>query len=408
MIFFQMNHTNKRSIYGPILSGSLLISGTCIGGGMLGLPVMTGQAGFIPALLINLLSWVYMLLTGLLYLQANLWMPGESNLASMSNRFLGTIAKNVGSSFFLLLYYCLLIAYISGITPLFSHFFKSIQLAIDPVWIPYLTVFIFGCIIFLGAKTIDRINILFMLGLFITFCLLIVESVPTTSTSLLLEKNWSYSILAAPILFSAYGYHNIIPTISTYLKRDKKKVVWSVIIGTSIPFIVYTLWQWVIIGNVPKEALAHAAHLGLPVTEVIKPYMSSVWFSKITYFFSIFALVTSLIGVSYSMIDFLGDSLKINKKGIYRLFLCLLVFMPPLLFSQTYPGMFIRALSFAGGFGESVLNGIFPVLMVWRGHQHFKLKCFFPFLRNKILLSSLLIFTLFIIVAEIFELSVIS
>ena len=72
-----------------LLSGSLLIAGTSIGAGMLGIPLITGQAGLKPALLITVVTWIYMLMTGLLFLEVTLWMPKGSNVLSMAKRFLG-------------------------------------------------------------------------------------------------------------------------------------------------------------------------------------------------------------------------------------------------------------------------------------------------------------------------------
>ena len=37
---------------GTLLRGILLVAGTSIGGGMLALPVLTGQIGFFPSLLV--------------------------------------------------------------------------------------------------------------------------------------------------------------------------------------------------------------------------------------------------------------------------------------------------------------------------------------------------------------------
>jgi tyrosine-specific transport protein len=397
-----MTQTNKFS-QGSVISGTLLISGTCIGGGMLGIPVMTSQAGFFPALLITTLSWLYMLLTGFLYLQATLWMPKESNLISMSQRFLGRTAKRIGASFFLLLYYCLLVAYISGITPVFNQITLLLPFSISPEWSPIITTSIFGFIIFLGARTIDRINTIFMVGLFLSYLLLTSKITSTVSAPLLLEYNWTYFILSAPILFSAFGFHNIIPSVSTYLKKDIRKLSISILLGTTIPFIIYIIWQFIIIGNIPKYVLINALNQGIPVTEVLKTHFKSNFFIQTANFFSIFALVTSLLGVAFSMVDFLSDGLKIAKYGVQRLFLCLITFIPPLVFSIIYPGMFIKALSFAGGFGESILNGVFPILMVWRGHYYFNLKTIFPFLKNKSLLTILLVFTTLIILSEVYE-----
>jgi len=42
----------QRKERGSVLGGVLLVAGSAIGAGMLGLPLVTGHAGFIPSLVI--------------------------------------------------------------------------------------------------------------------------------------------------------------------------------------------------------------------------------------------------------------------------------------------------------------------------------------------------------------------
>src|SRR5271170_7839028 len=99
---------------GHIFGGTLLISGTMIGVGMLALPVATGDGGFIPAALIYLLCWLFMLCTGLLLLEVCTWMPKDSNLITMANRLLGPIGKNICWVVYLFLFVTVMIAHVVG------------------------------------------------------------------------------------------------------------------------------------------------------------------------------------------------------------------------------------------------------------------------------------------------------
>jgi len=97
--------------------------------------------------------------------------------------------------------------------------------------------------------------------------------------------------------------------------------------------------------------------------------------THIARFFAFFAIVTSVLGVSFSMVDFLGDGFKIVKRtGLKRIGLTLLTFFPPFLFAWINPHIFDTALGIAGGIGEALLNGILPVLLVWSGRYISKLK----------------------------------
>ena len=61
--------------FGHLLGGTLLIAGTSIGVGMLALPVATASGGFIPSIVVYLICWLFMLSSGLLILEACIWMP---------------------------------------------------------------------------------------------------------------------------------------------------------------------------------------------------------------------------------------------------------------------------------------------------------------------------------------------
>ena len=80
-------------MFNKTLSGTLLISGTTIGAGMLGIPLLTAKAGFLPAVAITIGCWLFMLATGYLYLEATLWMYEGANVLSISRRFLGKSGK---------------------------------------------------------------------------------------------------------------------------------------------------------------------------------------------------------------------------------------------------------------------------------------------------------------------------
>src|SRR5207244_6831371 len=75
----------------------------------------------------------------------------------------------------------------------------------------------------------------------------------------------------------------------------------------------------------------------------------------------------SFLGVTLGLLDFLADSLKIKKQGGRKAGLFVAVFLPPLLIALCNPGIFLNALTYAGGFGCALLLGLIPILMVWVG-----------------------------------------
>src|SRR5271170_1531697 len=97
---------------GTFIGGILLIAGSCIGAGMLALPIMTGLAGFFPSLVALFISWAFMTFTALLLVEVCGWFYGQVNLLTMAKESLGEVGRTVGWVTYLFLFYALLIAYI--------------------------------------------------------------------------------------------------------------------------------------------------------------------------------------------------------------------------------------------------------------------------------------------------------
>lgn len=364
-----MNISNRFSL-SKVISGSLLIAGTTIGAGMLGIPLLTAKAGFWPACVITLLTWAFMLATGLLLLEVSLWMPKGSNLLSITERFLGNLGKRVTGGLFLFLYYCLLVAYFAAGAPLLVqmlNLFLPFELS---GWVAYACFgVIFMAIVAKGAKWIDRTNLILIVGMFVAYGLLVGLGSSVINPERLTMKNWGVMLFAAPVLFSAFGYHNIIPSLCTYLNKDKLALKLSVIIGTTIPLIVYLLWQFLVIGSLSESSIALALQQGKPVTAAMQELTGHPWIYPLGQTFAFLAIVTSLLGVAFSMVDFLADGFSAIGKKVKRFWLVLMTFIPPFIFASMDPSVFDKALGVAGGFGEAALNGLIPVALVWIGRR---------------------------------------
>jgi tyrosine-specific transport protein len=352
---------------GHILGGTLLITGTMVGVGMLALPVATGEGGFIPAAVIYILCWLFMLCTGLLLLEVCTWMPKDSNLITMAHRLLGPVGKDICWIVYLFLFITVMIAHLLG----GGAILNEITSGHIPNWLTIiLYVILFSPVVYLGTKWVDRLNITLMIGVAVSYFLFIAVSYDHVDMHLLARSHWPKAWLALPILFTAFTFQVIIPTLMTYMQGNVKKVRLSIILGTSIPLLVYLIWECLILGIVLAEGpngLIEAANKGwsaiMPLKELIdRPIVFAIGKS-----FAFFTMTTSYIALSLAYLDFLADGLKVQKKGLKKALLCLAVFVPPTIVAMTYPHIFITALGYAGGFSCAILFGLFPPLMAWVG-----------------------------------------
>ncbi|NDD57646.1 MAG: tyrosine transporter [Chlamydiae bacterium] len=350
-----------------IVSGSFLVAGTAIGAGMLALPVATAQGGFFPALVIYIVCWLFMMATGLLLLEICLWMPKDANLVSMSYHLLGTKGKMISWVLYLFLFYCLTIAYVAGGGGFVSSLSEGY---LSPKQGIFVFTLLFAPLVYIGTKAVDKANMVLMIGLCLSYLGFVILGFKKVDVSFLSHSNWPAAVLAMPIVFTSFSYQGIVPSLTSYLQRNVKAVRLSIILGTLIPLIIYILWEMLILGIVPlngEQGLLIAQSKGQNAVFSLKSFVGSPWIYGIGQAFAFFALTTSFLGVTLGLIDFLSDGLKVAKEGFKKMALCVAVFLPPIVISASRPGIFLYALTYAGGIGCALLLGLIPIIMVWVG-----------------------------------------
>lgn len=380
---------------GHVFGGTLLISATMVGVGMLALPIATGEGGLLPAILIYLLCWLFMLCTGLLFLEVCSWMPKDSNLITMSERLLGPVGKNICWVVYLFLFFTVMIAHVVGGGAIVNEISQNTL----PHWASaILYVAVFSPIVYLGTRWVDRLNLTLMTGVVISYLLFIFLAVKHVDVSLYTRVDWPKAWVALPVLFTAFTYQLIIPTLMTYMERDVKKVRLAIILGTTIPLVVYLIWECLILGIVPAEGtngLIEAAKQGHNAVMPLKEITGVHLVYTIGKTFAFFTMTTSYIALALAYLDFLADGLKVKKKGFKKVLLCLAIFIPPTFVAITYPHLFLTALRYAGGFSCAILFGLFPPLMAWIGRYSKKYDYEPQLLGGKASLVILIAFVLF-------------
>ncbi|MES2199032.1 MAG: aromatic amino acid transport family protein [Chlamydiota bacterium] len=388
---------------GKLCTGISMVFGTTVGAGMLGIPSLMAGVNFGSAFYVTALVWVFMAATGLLLLEVTLKMPSGANLISLSGRFLGHKGKWVAGILFLFLYYCLLVAYFSGGAPLLGEVFSLGGIYLQPWAEKLLFISLFGGVILVGARCISLVNLVLAVGMFISYGVLITLGSANIRMESLASWEFSFAAAAIPILFSAFGFHNIIPSLTSYLDKEKKILRLSILGGTFLAFVFYLAWLGLVLGSVPSSSLEEARMLGVPVTYALQSVSGNSSLYIFGQVFAFFALTTSFLGVSFSFVDFIQDGFTESKRTVSRVVCCLCTLIPPFICVLLNPSLFEKALGVAGGFGESILNGLLPVALFVKMRQSLKAQTSYSL---KALLIFLVVFSLFVIGVEGYELLV--
>ena len=355
-----------------ISSMALLIVSTCIGVGILGLPLETGQAGFIPSIVGLILCWLLMGSTGWIMVH-RLVVSRETitDMAKVYEKDLGEWAKYLNSASYILTFYGLIVAHLCGAVSIIIHmipFLRNIPHITTIVNIVYFV--IVTAVILYGMETVRKCNIFFISGLLSIFILLIILIIPYTKEINLQHSSWTNFPLQLPILITALGFQVVIPAICKHaMELDMKRmhVFYILLIGITIILVINFVWLFAVIGTLPLTSPDYISIIGAykegqPATVPIANMLNSNAITFLAMFFSFFAVTTSYFGLGMGFLNYMRDlTSKYIKSSIY--IDATITFIIPLIVSILYPDLFIAILNFVGGFGVIVAFGILPALL---------------------------------------------
>lgn len=386
---------------GSILGGALLVAGSCIGAGMLGLPIITGIAGFVPSLSMFVCAWIFMITTGLLIVEINGWFARKANFITMVEALLGKTGRACCWIGYLFLFYALLVAYISGSGSLCVTLFDLGFGVPLPQWLlSCLFVLLFGTIVFAGTRHVDFWNRILMILKISFFAGLVLIGTSYIDLSLLAYSKPSLALFSLPILIISFGFHNVIPVLTDYLEKDLKKVRVAIVSGSLFAFGIYIIWEILVLGTVPVAGnfgLISALLNDQEGSQALSMFLQSPWVLLFAQGLAFFAILTSFLTQALSLVHFLEDGLKLNYKKHENLLVCLAVLIPPLILALLCPRLFFSALNFAGGICAVILFGILPVVMAWKGRYRKAYTGSYKFFGGKGVLIGILAFSLMVL-----------
>ncbi|MCL1062680.1 aromatic amino acid transporter [Shewanella benthica] len=353
-----MNHSK-------IVGSTLIIAGTTIGAGMLALPLASAGLGYGVTSLIMLLVWALMIYTALLMIEVHQFAPIDATLHSLAYKLLGRKGQVVASIAMMLLFYALCAAYIAGGgEQLHSKLANWLGLDIPIQAGAIIFTLVIGSVVTLGTGSVDIINrSLFALKL-IALVIILVLLMPKVSLDYLLELPVHQGVIMAalPVIFTSFGFHGSIPSIVRYLGKEPKGLVLVMVVGSAIPLVVYLLWLVVSQGVLSQAELMQSQSLNGFIGS-LSHLLHAPMITNLVSIFADLALMTSFLGVSLGLSDYMSDLLQRQAKPSNKLLVALVTFLPPLGFAMFYPRGFIVALGYAA-FSLVVLAIFLPVAMV--------------------------------------------
>ncbi|KAK2641048.1 hypothetical protein Ddye_022811 [Dipteronia dyeriana] len=353
-LFSNLNKATLKRESGSLSSSILLVAGTTVGAGILAIPAVTQESGFLASAVACILCWIFMVVTGLLIAEVIVNTmcelgSGGVSLVSMAKRTLGTVGVQIA---------CICGLYFKY----FRMFLGFDERLYDCKW-ECATLFslVLGGLCYFGSqRIIGAVNGALVVGIIISFTALVVVASGELQWNALLKANFEAVPMSIPIITLSFVYQNVVPVICTNLEGNLSKVRTAIVLGTAIPLGLFLVWNAVILGSITGHEMGS--------DQIIDPLQqlrsSSGLVGPIIELFSFLAIATSYIGFVLGLSDFLADLLKLpaaeSSPQPY-----LLTLIPPLILSLIDPEIFFKALDFAGKYGVLMLFGILPAAMCW-------------------------------------------
>ncbi len=332
--------------------------------------VTLGLMGFWPGLLAFLLIWLFVMATGLLYVEALLVNPRGANVASISSRLIGPFGNILGSTTFIILNYSYLITYFALSSSILTQFLTSyFDLPGLHFWYIVLILAILEGIIFMSLSFTFLVNFIFMAFFFVSFIAIVILGIPVINETFLSHTYWLYLVFGIPVIFDAFFYQSMLPMIVNFLERDRKKIKIALWVGVTLTLVVFLLWSLITIGSQAYDTFLEAFSRG-KTQEAGYLFLSKIpIFGKWILPMTLCTTCAAFLVTGASFVDFWGDLFKIslderNRAGWKRAALCALVFVPSLFFTFI-PSHFLNILNLVTEFGELLIGGILPIWWIW-------------------------------------------
>lgn len=391
----------------------LFVAGTCIGSGMIALPMVFASLGIIPSLILMGVVWFFMYYTSLINIELNLQAGKGLSLGALGRVFSGRGAEILGNILLKLLSYSLLAAYLYGGTSIIQKLMAT-HFGGEPGFgvISFIYVALsFGVLLF-PFKVIDPIN------RFLFFSLIAVVSV--LILGLLFAIDWSHLPLISnrfldrsawmtlmPVVFTAFGFQVIFHTLTNYCKSDPAVLKKAFFFGSLIPAVIYMLWIFVILSAVHHDnpafyqsMISGEVDVG-SLVEVLSHIAGWSFVQLMVWWISLLAIITSVIGVGVGLVESISVMLKDVIPGDFlrKSAAAFLTLFPPYLIALCVPNAFIAVLGFAG-----LVLAFIAILLPTYLFFHLKnASLHYRELKSKVLIAFSCIFAILVILSEFFN-----
>jgi tryptophan-specific transport protein len=239
-----------------------------------------------------------------------------------------------------------------------------------------LFVAIFSAFVWHSTRAVDRISVVLILFMVLSFIFGISGLASHVSVATLFDQlneqghYAPYAMAMLPVALTSFGYHHSVASLRAYYGNETR-AKWAILGGTVIALALYTLWMVSIFGNLPRDQFAGVIEQGGNVDVLLNALgnvIESESVASAINTFSMAAILSSFIGVGLGVFDYLADLMGFDNSRKGRSKTWLVTFIPPLVLSLLFPFGFVIAIGYAGA-AATVWACITPALLVRKSRK---------------------------------------
>lgn len=329
--------------------------GTIVGAGILGIPYVVAKAGFLVGFILMLVLGIAFIFLNLFAGEVVLRTKKQHQLTGYAEKYLGRNGKRIMTFTMLFSIYGALTAYLIGEGETLHAIFQFGEPLYYSVFFFFLGVFI----IWKGMKSTGKVELILISLLFMVVIFILIFSYKNIHFGNFTFFDFSKLFLPYGIILFAMAGSPAIPEMQEVLGKDRHLMKKAIIVGTSIPIILYIIFTFVIMGII-----------GLEQFEVLAPNERIATVALSAYTHPMLGILANLLAILSMFTSFLtlGTALAQVYEydyAISRSISMLLTFAIPIVIVMFNLTTFNAVLGITGAVAGG-LDGILITLMYWK------------------------------------------
>ena len=337
-----------------VLMAISMLIGTIVGAGVLAIPYVVAQSGF-------LIGFVDIVLVGVVFLFLHLFLgeivlrtKKQYQLTGYAGKYLGKWGKRLMAFAMVFGIYGALIAYIMGEGVALQKIFGGNSILYSLIFF-----IIISLIIYKGVKATGKAEMVVIGLLFLVVILIGIFSIGEMDVTHLTTVHWSKFFLPYGVILFAFVGTAAIPELQEELGSQKKHMKKAILWGSIIPIVLYLVFAAIVVAIVGLENFELLQPNERIATVALSIYANPLLglFANI---FAALAMFTSALTLGLALKEMYQYDFGLSKGWSFALTMSI-----PLIIALSNITSFITAIGITGAIAGGI-DGILVVLAFWK------------------------------------------